>query len=410
MTPLVSVIIPLFDEESNLCRCLDSVIDQTLRDIEIICVDDCSKDNSPEILRCYEKKDERIRIFRNRKNSGLSFSRNKGMEAAEGEYLFFLDADDYIELNALERLYDSAVKDNLDIIGFCYDETFEHSKEGDVRLQRKGLSFVSTEKVISGRDFFCNCVERNITAMMSWMYLYKGRFLREEGLTFETGIIHEDNLFFIESMIRAKRVKGVPDVYYHYCRHSNSLSLSEDKLLWKIDSLCHILFCIGMYLKHECDPRMVNAITKYMAGISRAIIKNYKKVDYINKDHRFRHAETRAILSICKSGLYNGYYLNKLLPDEMELVRSADRIVIYGAGKTGHGLRELLAERGEYANCFAVSRWEDVNHEENIFHISELAEYKESTVVLIASINDADTMKSEALRQGFEKVIIPSCF
>ena len=110
----VSVIIPVYNTEQYLGQCLDSVIGQTLKDIEIICVDDGSWDRSPEILRWHAAADGRIRIIR-QQNSGLGEARNSGLKAATGEYIAFLDSDDWYEPAALEKLYEQAVKDDADI-------------------------------------------------------------------------------------------------------------------------------------------------------------------------------------------------------------------------------------------------------------------------------------------------------
>ena len=100
----VSVIIPVYNVEQYLKECLDSVINQTLKDIEIICINDGSTDGSLKILEKYESLDDRIVVF-SQENSGLSATRNKGMQLSSGEYVYFMDSDDYLELNALEELY-----------------------------------------------------------------------------------------------------------------------------------------------------------------------------------------------------------------------------------------------------------------------------------------------------------------
>ena len=110
----ISVIVPVYNGEEFLSQCLDSILAQTLQDIEILCVNDGSTDNSLKILKGYAKKDKRIQII-NQKNQGLSASRNNAMKIAKGEYLSFVDADDYINKQFLEELYNSAIKENADI-------------------------------------------------------------------------------------------------------------------------------------------------------------------------------------------------------------------------------------------------------------------------------------------------------
>ena len=114
--PKVSVIIPVYNVEKYLHQCLDSVANQTLKDIEIICVNDCSKDNSLDILNEYAKKDSRIKIINFEENKGPGVARNAALDIAQGEYIMFLDPDDWYELNACETAYNQIVENNNDIV------------------------------------------------------------------------------------------------------------------------------------------------------------------------------------------------------------------------------------------------------------------------------------------------------
>ena len=114
----VSVIIPVYNVEDYLKECLDSVLSQTLKDIEVICVDDCSTDDSLKILQEYANNDDRIKIIKNEKNSGQGFSRNEGIKKATGEYIGFVDSDDFIDLNLFEISFKKAKKLDLDVLLF----------------------------------------------------------------------------------------------------------------------------------------------------------------------------------------------------------------------------------------------------------------------------------------------------
>ena len=135
----VSVIIPVYNTEKYLRQCLDSVVNQTLRDIEIICVDDGSTDGSIEILREYEQKDSRVKVLC-QKNQYAGVARNNGLNYASGEYVFFMDSDDYCCHELLERAVDRAKMVDADIVVFdheCYDEsTGRTEKKQDVTLNR----------------------------------------------------------------------------------------------------------------------------------------------------------------------------------------------------------------------------------------------------------------------------------
>ena len=111
----VSIIIPVYNVEKYLKKCLDSVINQTYKDIEIICVNDGSKDGSENILKEYATKDSRIKIIE-KKNGGLSSARNAGLDVASGEYCYFVDSDDWIELNTIEKLTDIILSNDVDVV------------------------------------------------------------------------------------------------------------------------------------------------------------------------------------------------------------------------------------------------------------------------------------------------------
>ena len=137
----VSVIISVYNVEKYLARCLDSVINQTLKDIEIICVNDGSTDNSAQILEEYAQKDERIKVI-TQVNSGLSEARNTGMSASTGEFIAFLDSDDFVDLDFYEALYNSAVKNNCEIA--CGNIIRENDKK-----KRKPFVDYDKEHVVS---------------------------------------------------------------------------------------------------------------------------------------------------------------------------------------------------------------------------------------------------------------------
>ena len=127
--PKVSIIVPVYNVEKYLCQCLESLVHQTLTDIEIICVNDGSTDNSLGILNKYAQLDSRIKVF-SQKNQGVSSARNLGLEKVNGEYITFVDSDDWIELNACEILYNTAQERNTDILLCSYYNYDNNRKYG----------------------------------------------------------------------------------------------------------------------------------------------------------------------------------------------------------------------------------------------------------------------------------------
>ena len=127
--PKVSIIIPVYNVERYLRECLDSVVGQTMTDIEMICIEDCSTDHSWEILQEYVQREPRMILLRNERNSGLSYTRNRGIAVARGEYILFVDSDDYIVNDAAEKMYRIAKENDLDVLRFLYIDYIESRSE-----------------------------------------------------------------------------------------------------------------------------------------------------------------------------------------------------------------------------------------------------------------------------------------
>ena len=138
---IISLIIPVYNVENYLRQCLDSIINQTLKEIEIICINDGSTDSSKQILEEYALKDERIKII-NQKNKGAGAARNSGIDAATGEYIGFVDSDDWVNLDAFEKLYNKITRENVDIVFSRYNYVFE-----DGRIQHSPNHFGEVNEI-----------------------------------------------------------------------------------------------------------------------------------------------------------------------------------------------------------------------------------------------------------------------
>ena len=203
----VSVIIPVYNTESYLKDCLDSAINQTLRDIEIICINDGSTDHSLDILKEYESKDCRIKVHL-QENKGLAATRNVGIRLSRGEYIYFFDSDDLIELDALEVLYNKAHDNNLDVIYFnakpLYDSDAlakKHSNYTNYYLREKEYS-----EIRIGSEMFATLLRDKTYLSSACLQFFNSQYLKSIELFFYEGIYHEDEFFTLACMLRARRV------------------------------------------------------------------------------------------------------------------------------------------------------------------------------------------------------------
>ena len=226
----VSVIMPIYNNENHLENALDSLINQTFTDFEVICVDDGSSDNSPEILRQYVANDARIKII-SRENSGPGSARNNGLKHAFGEYIFFMDSDDWIVPDFLKMACENAISNDSEILFFKignivndknvelkpyynFDEIFK-----DVNFNKFTFNYKSVKKHVMNSHF------------APWTKLYKKEFLDRYGdFEFDEELPYEDVLFHIKAILRSSKISFVPHYLYYY-RLDNEDSVSYDDSL-----------------------------------------------------------------------------------------------------------------------------------------------------------------------------------
>ncbi len=223
-TPEVSVIIPVYNSALYLEECLNSVLNQTLRDIEIICVDDGSTDGSLEILRQFEA--EHGIILLTRSHRGVSAARNAGIDKASGKFLYFMDSDDVLREDALKKAVRFAESRNLDITHFN-GVTFTLSNEfGGVVIEQNTLMKREHQypKLMTGAEMMEYFFRNNEYWMTAWLYLYRRSFCREHNLRFYEGIIHEDNLFAFLCLLSADRCAYIPETLYRKRIRPNSIT------------------------------------------------------------------------------------------------------------------------------------------------------------------------------------------
>ena len=229
----VSVIIPIFNVEKYLKKSLDSVVNQTLKEIEIIAIDDGSTDNSLNILKEYQNTDDRIIIFE-QENKGPGEARNLALNHVKGEYVFFLDSDDWIELNTLEKLYNNAIENNCDLVLF---DSIEHLPNDELKprrffildnLKNQVFNFESEKKIVLNSYF------------VPWSKLYKTSFIKENNIRYPPFLLFEDVSFHIANISLAQRVTYLPEIFYHYNKLNESsvqntkIEMNRSKLIFDV--------------------------------------------------------------------------------------------------------------------------------------------------------------------------------
>lgn len=209
----VSIIIPVYNVEQYISQCLDSLINQTLQEIEIICINDGSKDNSLNILNDYAKKDSRIKII-NKKNEGLSCARNDGLKAASGEYIGYVDSDDWVAEDFYEKLFIAAKKYNADIAAGNIVRCGKLVRKYRIKYEKEELLTDGLEKLKAAQIPKYNYV---------WNKIYKRESLLKLDIPFPAGKVYEDIRWSIKVIYYLENLVTVPESNYYYRKNQNSI-------------------------------------------------------------------------------------------------------------------------------------------------------------------------------------------
>lgn len=296
MTKL-SIIVPVYNVEKYLPKCLESLIKQTLKDIEIICVNDGSMDNSLAILKEFASKDSRIRIIDNQ-HQGVAKTRNTGIEQSTGEYIGFVDSDDYIDIDFFEKLYNSATKSNSDI---AIASILKHKNFFNIY----NAKYTKEETAITIQDKIKLCEDKKHFFFYAWNKIYHSGFIKENNIKFSEGQIYEDVMFAIKALYYSNKIISVYGTKYHYIEHENSLTKYKDKTGEKEQDLVKAYselqeFCNSKNIE---IPERLNYYTKENFGF----ILNLYKGKYQSKIQLFNiftiatisnYSETRNLITI----------------------------------------------------------------------------------------------------------------
>lgn len=296
MTKL-SIIVPVYNVEKYLPKCLESLIKQTLKDIEIICINDGSMDNSLAILKEFASKDSRIKIIDNQ-HQGVAKTRNTGIEQSTGEYIGFVDSDDYIDIDFFEKLYNSATKSNSDI---AIASILKHKNFFNIY----NAKYTKEETAITIQDKIKLCEDKKHFFFYAWNKIYHSGFIKENNIKFSEGQIYEDVMFAIKALYYSNKIISVYGTKYHYIEHENSLTKYKDKTGEKE----HDLIKAYSELQEFCNsknieiPERLNYYTKENFGF----ILNLYKGKYQSKIQLFNiftiatisnYSETRNLITI----------------------------------------------------------------------------------------------------------------
>ena len=272
----ISVIIPVYNSSTYLRKCLDSVVNQTLKDIEIIVINDGSTDDSKNIIEEYSCKYKNI-IFIDQENKGIGKTRNIGIKKATGEYITFVDSDDYIKENMLEEYYKYAKKHNFDLVIGSYIKKINNKEIIFENNKFKTGNVKTTPQILYLIEYG------------PWAKLYKRELLTNNNIYFDEKRKYEDMPFVSKTLLKSKLIGQITEPYYYYIIHNNSETTTMDKRVFDIlDILKEIkdYYKREYYLRDELDYVIIDKVTTYM--LQQRVQKDNKlRIEFIDEGYAF---------------------------------------------------------------------------------------------------------------------------
>ena len=383
----VSVVIPVYKVEKYIHACVDSVLSQTLQDIEVICIDDASPDRCPEILDEYAVQDARVRVLHLPENHQQGYGRNRGLEMAKGKYVYFLDSDDMITPEVMEELYNLAEREQLDGVFFDSRVIFENKefekKYSNYPARRHGKY---ENKVYSGQELFESFMQQGDWSCYVQREFWKREYLLDNKVFFPESTEHEDEYFTFRGVLLAKRVRYTPADYFIRRYRADSVMTRS----------AHAKDFHGYFINSLAMVDMIEELGYTNAAIDTNIMYMFDSMEFYfpffsaKEDPKkwFRtKEEIRAYRSYCYSKRADNYF-RRMLKFLTVPVPPKNHVWIYGAGVVGQRVYRIMVNCGYIVDGFLVTHKEgnpDVLCGREVFQIDEVKPAKDKTAVVAIS-------------------------
>lgn len=343
----VSVIVPVYNVERYLQRCLDSILKQTEKNIEIICIEDCSTDTSFELLKQIGQNDKRIQIIRNKRNCGLAFSRNCGITIADGEFIMFVDSDDYVPDCAVENMYRIAAERELDLV---YGDVEIIPEEGILNAKEQVRIRKGDYKDTDGMQMFAQLVKHREMFGAAWGVLYRTSFIKREALQFRKDVLHEDIFFTFKAVLMSKRVGCIHQICYYYVQRADSI-MSSGNLEQKLKGLIIAYFDMLTFWNER--ESMLDGISE---SISKFINIYYRYIQNVYRQMDFSRMESSMLMYLEDTGLFkNIEHSIKIASRDMEIIEKSETVLVYGAGSMAIKVLDYLNRYNIHVDAFIVT-------------------------------------------------------
>ncbi len=324
----VTVVIPVYNMEEYIEKCLNSVVTQTLKEVEILCIDDCSTDNSEKIIKNF--KDHRIRYIKLDKNSGSAIARNRGIAEATGEFIIFMDSDDYYYDNTvLEKLYLNAKLNNVNIIA---GNLLVYYVKHNTKKPFIDDTYLSKNKFYSFKKEYCSTFNYQ-------RFMFKRDFLIKNSLSFPNYLRRQDPVFLLKTMLLNDSFYGINDIVYVY-------RFTHKEINWNLQrKKDYISSCKENLSICKTNSMVKHHLWEFLEFRQSVLQENLFKIE---DDIIIDVEETKKLISyaLIKNSIHSKIqkhekeYINKILEDIYNYPNK--KIIIYGFGNIGIGLYEKI--------------------------------------------------------------------
>ena len=380
MEPKISVVIPIYNVEKYIEECLGSIMNQTLCDIQVICIDDASTDNSYEKAKQCIGNDSRFCVLHIEKNSGQSYARNCGMKKAKGKYLFFLDSDDYLEKDALEKLYNYA--EEAGVQGIYFGAYVEY--EDDVSIEEK-IIYSDCERIMDGKTLFAELNKKNEYQSATWTQFWKREYIEKNNLQFYEGVAYEDTLFTMQAMLKAEQVMCIEDILYHYRKRKASTTDNQGKT--QLKSYMIVYFEVWkLWLKEENGELIAEGIKKRLDIFHRRISMAIGEIGYVPKVD-FEESACQYLYQKIANISPDYLYIDTTNYDFRKRLSEYDYVFVYGAGIIADEVIRFLEEQKiRIAGSIVTKKKEEQERYKGyrIYELQEISKFQGRFVILLA--------------------------
>ncbi len=400
----LTIIIPVYNRAEFVGRCLDSILCQNIYDLEIICVNDASTDNTENVLKKYTENYNNVHVYTNECNRGQGYSRNRGVELASGNYIWFVDSDDMVDSEAISELRKYLAEN--DIVYF-----------DSVRVDERGKIFrpsgIDEQLIpISGVEF----IQRGFATASSCFQVFRRTFLIEKNIRFREGYYAEDWVYGIKSLVLASRAVYLKKPFYIYIKSENSISNNE-RNVYAFKGLFMALsdldeFCCSC----DWDDSTCQVLIREYARLYRYVKRNYNIFHEKELDEWVNTLEEnqKHLYWFVKADLFGRKFTQNMKWEILEQIKSAEAVYIFGVGDVAMEVLPVVDMLNKRVKAYIVSDYIPIGKKAYygvpVYHLSEIKDIEKNDLIIVAVLNryKADISKSLDAKGYSNYVLLPA--